>query len=431
MAGSLIPNADFSYGLQDWECTPSGVTLVEASGKRFVMLAGVKSPAAICSDPIEVVPNAAYRLWAEKAIRGDVSLSMISRSAIVAPDGTEEVVPQETPVRIQVTSDAGKRAAIAKVVFEPVGRRLRLESLRSTALFANPGDPFEIVCTVRNTGSEPVADATVELRGEHLLMLEEYRYPRLVPELDVGETAVMRWEVLKQRRAVAPFEIHLAYDDKITVVTGSTLRHKPRDLDKPPRQNVSGARRWFSVGTSATRVVAHETDLGFGPLLVTSPLDKAVLGVLHQPAQLLLSDGQSFPLFAEMKKVGPRGVELYGSNDIAAWTISIQPELRLRGIMIEVALKPRKRIEMGSFEFGPFQTESSMIWDGTIANLILQSGQISLTWHPTIKNSIEITGSGEAGLLSARTKPQLFLPGVLYRASAVLCRPVAAIIRSA
>jgi hypothetical protein len=400
MPGNLIPNADFSSGLQDWECTPSGTSLVETAGKRFVMLAGQKSPAAICSDPVEVVPNAAYKLWVEKAVRGDATLSMISRSGVVSPDGAEEVVPTETPVRVQVTSAAGKRAGIARVVLEPVGRRLKLESLRTTALFATPGEPFVIFCGVRNTGSEAVSDGTVELRGEHLIMLEEFRYPVPVPPLAVGESALIKWEVITQRRAVAQFAIELLYDNQSATISGSTLKHKPRDLDKPSQQNVAGGRRWFSVGPSATRVVAHETDLGFGPLLVTSPLDKAVLGVLHQPAQLVLGSGQIIPLFAEMKKVSARGIELSG-------------------------------LEMASFEFGPFQTESMMVLKNGVANVISQSGQIPLTWQATIKNALEVSGSSDAGLLIARTKAQLYLPGVQYRAAAALCRVSAAIMRSA
>lgn len=404
---------------------------METTGKRFVMLAGQKSAAAICSDPVAVIASAAYKLWVEKAVRGDITVSMISRSGVASPDGAEEVVASESPVRIQVTASAGKRAGVAKVVLEPVGRRLRLESLRTTSLFAIPGRPFEIICAVRNTGSEPVSDATVELRGDDLIMLEEFRYPMPVPALDVGESALTRWEIIAQRRAVARFEIELQYDDHISAIPGSTLRHKPRDLDRPVRQNVAGGWRWFSVGPSATRVVAHETDLGFGPLLVTAPLDKAVLGVLHQPVQLVLGSGQIVPLFAEMKKVTARGVELSGSGDIGKWTTWILPELRLRGIVVEVGLTPRKRLDMASFEFGPFQTESAMILDGGVANVLCQSGHIALTWQPTMKSAIEVFGTEEAGLLAARTKPRVFLPGVLYRAAAILCRPSAAIMRSA
>ncbi len=428
--GNLIPNADFSSGLSEWECTPGGVSVVAAAGKRFVMLAGETSAAAICSDPIEVVPNAAYRLWAEKAIRGDLQLAMIGRGTLDSPDGADEVVPTATPVRIQATGLPGKRVGISKVVMEPVGPRLRLDSVRSTALFAPPGSPFDILCEVRNTGSEPISLAEVVLESVDHEMLEEYRHPVPVPSLDVGASALLRWQVLRQRRAVAKFSLKLLLGKQIGETSGFTLKHQPRNLDKPVHENVAGTKRWFSVGGRTTRVVAHETDLGFGPMLVTAPLEKASLGVLHQCAQIVMGDGVAVPMFSELKRVTSRGVELVGALDIGRWTITVSPDLSNKGVLIEVGLTPRRRLDHAMLEFGPFQTQATMIAVGDGAMVLASKTPSELTWLPGPRTNIVSTASPDAGILIARTPAQKMLPGVLYRAAATIGRPSKAIIRT-
>ncbi|MCW5947028.1 MAG: hypothetical protein KIT74_08345 [Fimbriimonadales bacterium] len=429
MVQNAIPNADFSSGLSDWECTPFGVSLVDVSGKRFVMLGGEKGAAGICSEAIEVIPGARYRLRAEKAIRGDMDLAMISKSGVLRADSADEVVPIESPVRIQATTLAGRKVGISRIVLEPVGSRLKIESVRSTALFSPPGGPFQIVCEVRNVGSGTVADAEAVLISAHHEMLEEFRYPVHIAAVPVGEKSVLQWEVLRQRRAVATYKIKINYDRDELVTEGFTLKHQLRETDRKIHENVAGSRRWFSVGSRPLRLVAHETDIGFGPMLVSAPLDGVKLGAIHQPAQLVLQSGEAFAMFAELKKLGARGVELHGENEQARWAISITPDLRKKGVKIDVALTPKRRLSMSHIEFGPFQTQLPMIGSGDSGIVMAGKIECRVGWEAGGQSSMQCICSPEAGLIAARTEPVNMLPGVAYRYSATFNRKTADIMR--
>ncbi|MER3466951.1 MAG: hypothetical protein C4340_07725, partial [Armatimonadota bacterium] len=208
---NLIPNPDFERGMGSWEATPGGVTLVQTQAKRFVMLAGERRAAAICSDPVDVVPGAAYRLSVERAVPGDVQVLLLSREETRTTTPDSEFVAWGTPIRVQLTTPAGKRAAVSRVCLEPVGPRLEMSSVRDTLAFIDPGEEYEILVEVENTGSEAVSGAAATLIAPYHDLAEEHRDLVRVPSLAPREAATLAWLISKQHRASAPFEIRLEY----------------------------------------------------------------------------------------------------------------------------------------------------------------------------------------------------------------------------
>lgn len=393
------------------------------------MLGGEKGAAGICSEAIHVLPGARYRLWAEKAIRGEMDLAMIGKSGVLRADSADEVVAVESPVRIQATTVAGKKVGISRIVLEPVGSRLRIESVRSTALFSQPGGPFQIVCEIRNVGSDIVDDAEATIQSTDHEMLEEFRHPIRIGAVPIGDMAVIKWEVLRQLRAVARYKIRINYDRTELATEGFTLKHQLRDTERKIHENVAGSRRWFSVGSRSLRLVAHETDIGFGPMLVSIPLEKINLGAIHQPAQLVLQTGQSIALFGELKKIGSRGVELQGESEFGKWIIDVLPDLRRKGVLFQIALKPTRRLSLSHIEFGPFQTQLPMIHAVESAIVVAGKMECRLGWESPGRIHLKSSCSPEAGLYVARTDPLSMLPGVQYRFSAILCRKSVDIMR--
>lgn len=380
MGGNLIPNADFSHGLKGWDCTPSGVTLVTSDKKRFVMLNGGRLAAAICSDPIEVLPGAHYILRVERALPGECHLALISRERVVEPGLNEEVVPQESPVRIQVTAPKGKKVGVSQVTLEPIGYRLKIQSVRSTFMFVPPGAPFEVLCDLKNTGSEPIRSVTATLYSDSLHLSEEHRHTQTIPEIPIGGTTTAKWLVLRQTRSLATFQIEVQYEGGIVTAQGVTLKHTPRLPPNPLLPSVAGGSRWFSIGSRGLRITAHETDLDFGPLLVS--LDKGQnfqptrLGILHHIVQLVAADGTRYPLWSRLKRRAPNGVELVGKNPVAEWRLFLTPEHADRGISFRLTLRILRRISAtpGSpttswVELGPFQTTHSLSLTGEFLEL--------------------------------------------------------------
>jgi hypothetical protein len=371
VGGNLIPNADFAQGLRGWDCTPTGVTLVSSERKRFVLLNGGRLAAAICSDPIEVLPGAHYILRVERALPGECQLAMISRERVLEPDLNEEVVPQESPVRIQVTAPKGKKVGVSRVALEPVGYRLKIQNVRTTYMFVPPQSPFEILCDLKNTGSEPIRGAVAILYSDSLRLSEEYRHTLTLPEIPIGGGVTGKWLVLSQTRALAKFQIEIQYEGGVVTTEGVTLKHTPRLPPTSLLSSIAGGARWFSIGSRGLRVTAHETDMDFGPLLVS--LDKGrnfhptPLGVLHHIAQVVASDGTRYPLWSRLKRRAPRGIELAGKNSVAEWRLHLAPEHAERGIVFRLNLRILRRLAMTPgapstawVEFGPFQTIHSL-----------------------------------------------------------------------
>lgn len=357
-----------------------GVTLVSSERKRFVVLNGGRLPAAICSEPIEVLPGAHYTLRVERALPGECQLALISRERVIEPDLSEEVVPQESPVRIQVTAPTGKKVGVSRVALEPVGYRLKIQSVRSTYMFVPPGTPFEILCDLKNTGSEPIRSALATLYSDSLQLSEEYRHTLSLPEIPVGDRVTGRWLVLKQTKALATFQIEIQYEGGVTTTTGVTLKHTPRLPSAFVLPSIAGGARWFSVGSRGLRVTAHETDLDFGPLLVS--LDKgknsqpAPLGVLHHIAQLVAEDGTRYPLWARLKRRSHSGIELAGKNTVAEWRLLLTPEHAERGIAFRLHLRILRRLATTPgapptawIEFGPFQTVHTLALSGGLLEI--------------------------------------------------------------
>ena len=425
---NLIPNGSFETGLSEWEATPSGVTLIKTEAKRFVMLhAGTRS-AAICSDPIDVTPGASYVVEIERAMRGDCELAVISPGQLMKPDHAGEVVPSEDKVRVQITARPGEKVGIAKVLMVPVGERLAIEGVRSTAGFRKSGEPFEIMCEIRNTGSKSVGSAVVRLISDQHEFLEEHRAEQPLAAIEVGKSRTVSWPIRKQRASFSGFEIEIEYSGGTEKAKGSTLKHLPKPPDVKPNSAIAGGRRWISVGSRSLRITAHETDLDYGPaLLTTASGDEA--GVFPALAQLVLPGGSVLPLWSKVKNSSAAGVELAGKNEWLEWTLLLSPDVATKGVGFELKASGRKRLQNAVLELLPFQTLSPMQEEGGALRLALPKDALGLQWEAkSPKLGFSTVTSPASGLITLRSEPFTLMPGLL-RASAQVMPAARAIAR--
>lgn len=418
---SMIPNPDFAQGMGSWEATPGGVTLVETHAKRFVLLAGQRRAAAICSDPVEVVPGAAYRLLVERAIPGEVQVLLLSREAArqVPPDA--EFVAWDSPIRVQLTTPAGKRAGVARVSLEPVGARLEMSSVRDTAAFVDSGAEYEILVEVENTGSDAVSGATATLVAPYHDLAEEHRDLIRVPTLAPGETATLSWLIAKQHRASAEFEIRLEYGTRNQTLAGTTLRHRPRPPERKTLKSVDGGWQWFTISSRGLRLTAHETDFDYGPMLLTDEKMKRDLGVIQRIGRITHKDGAA-DLWSRKRRITPAGIQLAGHGEIAEWEVEIRPEHRLKGILLGMRLAPKRRIADAHLELAPFQTLLPLSERGGGFVVGPPGSEAHLMW--SLSGGVEmrtrvLPRAGVVALVSSRIP---LLPGRMQRIEAVLHR---------
>jgi hypothetical protein len=418
---NLIPNPDFAQGMGSWEATPGGVTLVQTHAKRFVLLAGQRRAAAICSDPVEVVPGAAYRLVVERAIPGEVQVLLLSREAArqAAPD--DEFVAWDTPIRVQLTTPAGKRAGVSRVTLEPVGARLEMSCVRDTVAFVEPGAEFEILVEVENTGSDVVSGATATLIAPYHDLAEEHRDLIRVPPLTPGETATLSWLIAKQHRASAGFEIRLEYGTNNQVLAGATLRHRPSAPERKTLKSVDGGWQWFTISSRGLRLTAHETDFDYGPMLLTDEKAKRDLGVIQRIGRIVHKDGAA-DLWSRKRRITPAGIQMTGHNDIAEWEVEIRPEHRLKGILLGIRLGPKRRIAEAHLELAPFQTLLPLTERAGGFVVGAPGAESHLVW--SVSGGVEmrtrvLARAGVVALVSGRTP---LLPGRMQRIEAVLHR---------
>ena len=417
---NLIPNGSFETGLSEWEATPSGVTLIKTEAKRFVMLQAGTRSAAICSDPIDVTPGAAYVVEIERAMRGNCELAVISPNELLKPDHAGEVVPSEDKVRVQVTAHPGEKVGIAKVLMVPVGERLAIEGVRSTAGFRKSGEPFEIMCEIRNTGSKVVGSAVARLVSDQHELMEEHRSDHPLAAIEVGRSRTVVWPIKRQRAAHADFHIEVEHSGGTEKARGSTLRHLPKPPDVKPGSAIATGRRWISVGSRALRITAHETDLDYAPALLTTSSGEEA-GIFPALAQLVLPSGSVLPLWAKLKSSGPGGVELSGKNEYAEWTITVSPDLASKGVGIELKLNARKRLVGAVLELLPFQTLAPVRDESGALRLALPRESASLLWRAqSARLSFAAIISVESGLIALRSEPFTLTPGLLRATATVM-----------
>lgn len=393
------------------------------------MLAGVHQPAAICSDPVELTLRGAYRLSVERAIAGDCSVLLLSRDGAYSIAPGEEFVAESSPVRVQVTCPAGKRVGIAAVRLEPVGKRLELSNLRDTLAFVEPGEPFWILADVENTGSEPVEFAEATLITSYHDLVEEHKEVVRVPTLQPGELHTVSWQILRQQRASAEFEVRLEYAGQTVEAASATLRHKPRPPDRQTLRSVDGGWQWFTVASRGLRLTAHETDFDYGPILLHEEKRRLELGVIHRIAIVRHEKG-AFDLWSRLKRRTPGGVELAGNNPFAEWEIELRPEHRLHGIAVHLKLTARKRIPGARVELMPLQTLKPLRGYASHFEIGEPDKPTPLAWSPVGTQPVYPRVKESAGLVTLTTEPLPLLPGRLVRLGAVLHRYDAGIIRS-
>lgn len=396
--------------------------MIRTEMKRFVMLAGETHSAAICGEPLDVVPGAHYCLRVERALPGECETAMIGRDSLLKPDAADEVVAQESPVRVQVTAGKGKRVGVSRVVLEPVGPRLRIQNLRSNYAFVPPGEPFRILCDIRNTGSEAVTKGIARLHTALHELLEEHKQEQPLPPIELEKSVEVSWLVAKQRRAMARYEIEVEYEGGLLHVEGATLKHVPRLPPKRVLSSVAAGGRWFTVASRGLRATGHETDLDFGPLLISEDFQRVSLGVLHQIAQISPLDGPALPLWSRVRRVRPSGVELAGRAREAEWTILVSPDHRERGVRFEVTIRPKARIGKANLEFGPFQTQNSMRVEGNTIHVGTRKGETSLEWVWDKRHGFTVDASERSGMMTVRSKPLTFLPGMVLKLGVLLRR---------
>lgn len=426
---NLIPNGDFSKGLSDWEATPSGVTLVENLTKRFVMLSGDRHSAAVCSDAVEVIPAAVYRVVLERAIPGECDVSVISLGTVLKPDSSGEIIAVESPVRVQVTARAGNKIGIARVALVPIGVRARIYNVRSTVAFHPPNSPYEIACEIVNTGSAPIYSGVARLVTRHHILAEDHKQEILIKEIPIGGKVEAAWVIAKQKTARAPFKIEFDYPGGEACSGGATLKHLPKFLEKPEVRSVTGGRRWFTVGTRSLRVIGHETDYDMGPLLLSDEPNRRSLGVLHQMAQLVPLSGEPIPLWSEVSQVTPAGVTLKGKNEQANWTLQVKPDHRTKGITFDIKISGKRRIKDVNLEFGPFQTLLPLLIENGTFKIGDSKEVISLGWTTTANIQFSLVGSETAGVCVYRSTPITIMPGSVLHCSATLQKVTTGIVR--
>lgn len=418
---SLVPNADFQAGMANWEATPGGVTLVQTHAKRFVMLAGERRAAAICSDPVDVAPGATYRLLVERAIPGEVQVLLLSREEARPATADSEFVAWDTPIRVQLTTPAGKRAGVSRITLEPVGARLLMSNVRDTSAFVEPGSEFEILVEVENTGSEAVTGATATLVAPYHDLSEEHRDLVRVPTLTPGEAATLAWLISKQHRASAPFEVRLEYGIKSQTLAGATLRHRPRPPERKTLKSVDGGWQWFTIASRGLRLTGHETDFDYGPMLVTDDKLKRELGVIQRIGRIIHQDGAS-DLWSRKRRITPAGILLVGQNDLAEWEVEIRPEHRLRGILLGLRFTPRRRIADAHLELAPFQTLQSL--QEEVGGFVVGPPGTSshLAWSLNAQFELRTRVLPRAGVVVIVSRRLPLLPGRTLRVDAVLHR---------
>ena len=414
---NLIPNGSFEAGLSEWEATPSGVTLIKTEAKRFVMLQAGTRSAAICSDPISVRPGAAYVVEIERAMRGDCEIAVISPTALIQPDHAGEIIPDEDKVRVQITARPGEKVGIAKVLLVPVGERLQIEGVRSTAGFRKSGEPFEILCDVRNTGSQIVGGAVARLVTDQHELMEEYRQDQPIAALDVGEKRTVSWPIAKQKAAYSRFQIELEYSGNTEAAAGTTLRHLPRPPEVKLNSGAATGRRWYSVRSRALRLTAHETDLDYAPAMLTT-VAGTELGILPALAQLVLPGGGVIPLWSKLKQSTPAGIELIGKNEWMEWSILVRADVSSRGAGIDLKATGKKRVPGVRLELLPFQTLEPMGFGAGAVTIAAGKEAARIAWaaaSPRLQFKFVVTP--ESGLALLRSEPFVLSP-TLLRATA-------------
>jgi GNAT superfamily N-acetyltransferase len=426
---SLLPNWNFERGLAAWETTPGGVSLVDTGRKRFVLLAGVHQPAAICSDPVELTPRGAYRLEVERALAGECVVLLLTREGAFHLTAGEEFVVESSPMRVQISCPPGKRVGIAAVRLEPVGKRLELSNLRDTMAFVEPGEPYWILADIENTGSEAVEAAEATLVSSLHDLVEEHKEIVRVPPLLPGELHTASWYIQRQHRASAEYVVRLEYAGRTVEAASATLRHKPKPPDRQTLRSVDGGWQWFTIASRGLRLTAHETDFDYGPILLHDEKRRLEIGVIHRIAVVRHEKG-AFDLWSRLRRRTPGGVELVGNNPLAEWEIELRPDHRLQGIAVQLKLTARKRIPGARVELMPLQTLRTL--HGYASHFEIGEGEkaVQLAWTPSGHQEIYPRVKESAGLVTLATEPIPLLPGRLVRLGAVLHRYDAGIIRS-
>lgn len=414
MQPNLIPNPDFQNGLENWEGTPVGVTLVASGSKRFVTLTGTDTSAAICSDPFAVIPGARYFVEVERPLKGDLELQVLSADHAVKLAIGDEFIPRNSPVRLQLTAKKGGKAAISRVSVVPVGERLLLTGVRSDVYFTPEGKPFRILASVTNVGSEQVIGATATLTALHHSLVEEHKGTQRIPALQIGESHNLEWAIKGQSRALAEYLISIEYGGREIRSSGSTVRHRPSPPSVRSLRSVEGNKKWFTVASRSLRLTARETDADFGPAHLSDESGKSTFGVLHQFLRIVSLEGEILPMWSKVRRISGGKAELNGENSFVSWTIEVSPNLRENSIQIELILRPKRRLVNQMIEFGPLESATE---------------ELSIEWTESSQISFEV----DAPTLSYsafRSGPMNFSPGAVVRASAVLRKKIEGLVRA-
>jgi hypothetical protein len=247
--------------------------------------------------------------------------------------------------------------------------------------------------------------------------------------IDVGDARSVVWPVRKQKASYASFEIEVEYAGGSERAVGSTLRHLPKPPDVKQSAGVATGRRWFSVASRALRLTAHETDLDYGPCMLSSASGTEI-GIVTAFAQLVLPNGSVLPLWSKLKERGANGLVLAGRNDWLEWSLLVRADVASKGVGIELKTLGRKRLPGTHLEVLPFQTMEPMSIRDTLVIVRAPKEQVGLAWTASSPRlSFEFVAKPGSGLVALKSE-RFTLSPVLSRVVASIFPAERAIARS-
>ncbi len=415
----MLENGDFHAGLQHWEATPNGVSLVSTANSRMLLLAGESSDAAVRSMPIAAKAGARYRIATQIRLAGEFEIRLLDEKSEQIPDSEGEFVANSDRVIVQLRCKRGSQIGISKVSLLPVGPRVVIRSVRDTYPFTKLDEPFQLIAELVNEGSETIERAAIRFIGSSHKLFEEHKQEQQFGPLRVGERIEIGWTIAGQRRAVSPFAIELEYAGRTAKHEGFTLRHRPARPDDRVVASVVASRRMVSIANRSLRITARETDLDLGMALVSDERARVDLGILRQLAQLRIGSAV-MPLWSAFKKATTLQAELVGKNQHAEWALKLYPDHFERAVMLEVRYKLSRRTENVSLELFPFQTQWPMRIQGQRVLLAHDAGGSWLEFQGVRGSPLTFIASAESGTTFLRSESSSVMPASWHRIAGMI-----------
>ena len=450
----LLPNHDFRDGLNGWETTGRGATLIRSGGVQILSLVSNGSgPVALTSEPVSVVPGATYRAGAHTARaegQGVVRVAWADEKGralghaefpVVGREWTSEVqAPPEASFAFIGIGTSGGSFAIRSLNFEPVGPRLSVSQFVTVLPVIPVGKVSVLRCLVCNTGSEPLEHPVAELRAGRELLAPGVEAERTLPSLRPGESVAGEWPIL-------PLDPGL-FGAVVRVRSGGFSAESGTDIvaSEPPfwmdaqRRGVWVRRSVVSVATPSFRVVLPRSEFGFGAgqFELGDPLRFA--GWVRALATAVGEQGEPpRALYGKRSRVESTSLTMSNHDRWATWGIAVTPKperTRLALVCRYTATQPHRLTALQGAsiclpdgaeptDYAESQSGCAMTmmlgntrygiaihWPqhdrsgGSIVTSKARSGRLSVTLvpdHPALRPGVELTLSQELWMGRARS----------------------------